>query len=196
MRIVAKHIAAKLTKLDPANASYFSGRLKAFEHRLDEAMFGQKLLASTDGGKLWAMLLKGKLDDFAKQHGGVGGWWGAMRPLAGTKIITYHRSWSYFAQRFGLVVVAELEPKPGIEPTPSHLSDVVEKIKSQGVKFLLMEPFYSRQAPDWLKSKTGIQVVDVANSVGGHPEASDYIAMIDHVVTHCTAAAAAAAPTH
>ena len=115
-----------------------------------------------------------------------------MRPLKGAKIITYHRSWTYFTNRFGLDVVAELEPKPGIEPTPSHLNDVLNIIEQQKVKFLLMEPFYSRQAPDWLEKKTGIKIVQVANSVGGQPEATDYIATIDHVVASCVSAASGA----
>jgi len=206
VRIVAKNVAARLSKLDQADAGYFTDRLKAFTSQLDEAMFGSKLIAEAGkaagspdqgGAKAWALLLKGELETFVKEHGGeaiVGGWWGAMRPLKGAKIITYHRSWTYFANRFGLVVAAELEPKPGIEPTPSHLNDVLNIIEQQKVRFLLMEPFYSRQAPDWLEKKTGIQIVQVANSVGGQPEATDYIATIDHIVKGCVKASATTQP--
>ena len=203
MRIVAKNVAARLSKLDSKDADYFAERLKTFTFRLDEAMFGPKLIGATGeaagsaeqgGAKAWALLLKGELDAFVRDHGAdaiVGGWWGTMRPFKGERIITYHRSWTYFANRFGLVVAAELEPKPGIEPTPSHLNDVLNIIEQQKVKFLLMEPFYSRQAPDWLAKKTGIRIVQVANSVGGQPEATDYIAMIDNVVRRCVEASAA-----
>jgi len=209
MRIVAKHIAARLTKLDATDADYFAKRLTAFTARLDEAMFGPGLIAATGqaasdpnqgGAKAWALLLKGQLDDFIASHGDetlVGGWWGAMRPLQGLKIVTYHRSWSYFANRFGLDVAAELEPKPGIEPTPSHLNDVLTIIAEQKAKVLLMEPFYSRQAPEWLEKKTHIRIVQVANSVGGQPEATDYIAMIDNIVRRCVdAASSAESSTH
>jgi zinc/manganese transport system substrate-binding protein len=130
-----------------------------------------------------------------QQHGGdavPGGWWAAMRPLKGTRIVTYHRSWTYFAKRFGLEVIAELEPKPGIEPTPGHLTEVVDKVEQQKARFLLVEPFYSRQAPDWLEKKTGIKIVQVANSVGGQPEATDYISLIDLLVKRCVDAAGAA----
>ncbi|MFO0837631.1 MAG: metal ABC transporter substrate-binding protein [Phycisphaerae bacterium] len=200
-RIVAKNIAARLGELDAADANYFADRLKAFQSRLDEAMFGTRLIdeaakvaGSRDqaGAKLWAMELKGELDAFAQSHGANGdrqGWWGKMRALKGTKVLTYHRSWSYFTNRFGLKVVAELEPKPGIEPSPGHLADVVKIVESEKAKFLLMEPFYSRQAPDWLASNTGIAVVNVANSVGGQPEAADYVALIDLIVSRCVAAA-------
>ncbi len=200
VRIAAKNVAARLTKLRPGDETYFNERLKTFVARLDGGMFGSTLMAaaatatgSADqaGAKLWALLLKGQLDDFVKEHGGdpvLGGWYGAMRPLHGAKIITYHRSWSYFANRFGLDVVGELEPKPGIEPTASHLAELMERIQRENVDFLLMEPFYSREAPDWLSAKAGIGVVQVANYVGGQPGATDYIAMIDSVVKQCVAA--------
>jgi zinc/manganese transport system substrate-binding protein len=203
MRIVAKNIAARLTKLRPGDDAYFNERLKAFLARLDGGMFGSTLMAaaatatgSADqaGAKLWALLLKGQLDDFVKEQGGdpvLDGWFGTMRPFRGVKILTYHRSWSYFANRFGLDVVAELEPKPGIEPSPAHLSELVDKIASDKVRFLLMEPFYSRQAPDWLAAKTGIAVVDVANSVGGRSEATDYISLMDLIVKRCVSACSA-----
>lgn len=202
MRIVAKNVAGRLSKLDAANADYYAERLKTFLAKLDEAMFGPKLLeeaakvaggAEQAGAKLWALLIKNELDAFVKDHGGdaaAGGWWGAMRPLRGLKIVTYHRSWTYFANRFGLDVIAELEPKPGIEPTPAHLGDVVTKVEQAKAKFVLVEPFYSREAPDWLAKKTGIKVVSVANSVGGQPAATDYITMIDQLVKRCVEAAA------
>ncbi|HEY3241894.1 MAG TPA: metal ABC transporter substrate-binding protein [Phycisphaerae bacterium] len=188
VRIVAKNVAARLSQLDSADAEYFKVRLEAYQKKLDAAMFGPRLMSAADGAKLWAMLLKGQLDDFVKQHGGdeaAGGWWGALRPLAGTKIVTYHRSWTYFANRFNLNVIDELEPKPGIPPSPAHLADVVEKVQREGAKFLLMEPFYSREAPDWLASKTGIKVVEVANSVGGQSGATDYISLMDLIVKRC-----------
>ncbi len=194
IRIVAKAVATRLSKLDPANGEFYDGQLKKFLGQLDDAMFGPKLIAKSEGAKLWAMLLRGQLGAYVHDNGGdaiAGGWWGAMRALKGTKIITYHRSWSYFTNRFGLEVIAELEPKPGIEPTPAHLSDVESKVKSESVKFLLMEPFYSRQAPDWLANRTSMKVVVAANSVGGQPEASNYIKMIDQVVKKCVDAAGA-----
>lgn len=200
VRIVAKNVAARLTKLRPGDEPYFNERLNAFLARLDGGMFGSALMAaaatatgSADqaGAKLWALLLKGQLDDFVKEHGGdstFGGWFGTMRPFRGVKILTYHRSWSYLASRFGLDVVAELEPKPGIEPSPAHLSDLVDKVASDKVRFLLVEPFYSRQAPDWLAAKTGVVFVDVANSVGGQSGATDYISLMDLIVKRCASA--------
>jgi zinc/manganese transport system substrate-binding protein len=197
-RIVAKNASLRLSKLDPANANYYADNLKVFQKKLDEAMFGPKLLAQAEGARLWAMLLKGQLDAFVKDHGGgavAGGWWGAMKPLAGMKIITFHRSWTYFANRFGLDVIDQLEPKPGIDPSPGHLAEVITKVEREGAKLLLMEPFYSRKPADFVAGKTAVKVVQVAASAGGQPEATDYIRMIDNIVKNCTAAVAGSSPT-
>jgi ABC-type Zn uptake system ZnuABC Zn-binding protein ZnuA len=183
-RIVAKSIGQSLARHAPEHAAFFTERVKAFQRQLDEHMFGERLVAEFGGGKLWAALLKNRLDDLLERHENLtlGGWLATMRPYAGQKIVTYHRSWSYFANRFDLVVADELEPKPGIPPSPGHVADVVKRIKTAGIKLLLMEPFYSRKAPDLVSSETGITVVECANSVGGQPEASDYLTMIDNIV--------------
>ncbi len=189
-RIVAKSIGKRLERLAPEHAEYFKERTASFQRELDEHMFGPELVGKTGGGKLWALLLKGQLDTVIQKPGPpvLGGWMATMRPRAGQKVVTYHRSWSYFVHRFGLVVVEELEPKPGIPPSPGHVADVVKRVKAEGVKVLLMEPFYSRKAPELVAAETGITVVECANSVGGQPEATDYVAMIDNIVTRLSTA--------
>jgi zinc/manganese transport system substrate-binding protein len=188
-RIVAKNIGNRLAHLAPEHADYFKGRTKAFQQQLDQRMFGSELVAKVGGGKLWAALLKDRLDELLDKPGAppLGGWLAAMRPHAGKKVVTYHRSWSYFAQRFGLVVADELEPKPGIPPSPGHVADVVKRIRAEGIKVLLMEPFYSRKAPELVASETGIRVVTCANSVGGQPEATDYLTSLDNIVGRASA---------
>jgi zinc/manganese transport system substrate-binding protein len=191
-RIVAGNISKRLADLAPQHEPYFKERLKSFQQELDERMFGREPVTAIGGGKLWALSLKGKLEKTLDQPGQppLGGWLAAMRPFAGMKVITYHRSWSYFAHRFGLIVADELEPKPGIPPSPGHVAQVVNRVKSQGIKVLLMEPFYSRKAPELVASQTGIAVVRCANTVGGQPEATDYLTMIDNVINRVSAALA------
>jgi ABC-type Zn uptake system ZnuABC Zn-binding protein ZnuA len=183
-RIMAKNIGRRLGRLAPAHAEFFGERTAAFQRRLDEHMFGPELVAQVGGGRLWASLLKDRLDEVLDVPGQppLGGWLGTMKPHQGRKMVTYHRSWSYFANRFGLVVAAELEPKPGIPPSPGHVAEVIERVKGGDIKLLLMEPFYSRKAPDLLASETGITVLVCANSVGGQDEATDYFAVIDRLV--------------
>ena len=189
-RIVAKNIGNRLARLAPEHADYFKERTKAFQQQLDEHMFGRELVAKVGGGKLWAALLKHRLDEVLSkpETPPLGGWLAAMRPHAGKKVVTYHRSWSYFANRFALVVADELEPKPGIPPSPGHVADIVKRVKAEGVRVLLMEPFYSRKAPELVASQTGISVVECANSVGGQPEATDYLTSLDNIVRRVSAA--------
>ena len=183
-RIVAKSIGRRLASLAPEHADYFTGQTKSFQRQLDERMFGTELVHAIGGSKLWALLLKNRLEEVVNQPGQppLGGWLGALRPYAGQKVVTYHRSWSYFAKRFGLMVAAELEPKPGIPPSPGHVAEVIERVQTDKIKVLLMEPFYSRKAPDLVASQTGITVVECANSVGGQPEATDYLTLVDNIV--------------
>ena len=183
-RVVAKAIGKRLAKLVPEHAPYFAERVKAFQKELDEHMFGPELVAKLGGGKLWALLLKGQLEKTLNEPGQpvLGGWLAAMRPHAGKKLITYHRNWSYFVNRFGLEVVAELEPKPGIPPSPGHLTEVIERVKAEQVEVLLMATHFKRKAPDLVASQTGITVVECAMFPGAQAEATDYITLFDNIV--------------
>ncbi|MBU0717766.1 MAG: metal ABC transporter substrate-binding protein [Planctomycetes bacterium] len=189
-RIVAKNIGKRLEKLAPEHADYFRERTAFFQRELDDRMFGPDLVGKIGGSKLWALLLKGQLDKVLDEPGqpALGGWLAAMQPHIGQKVVTYHRSWAYFVHRFRLIVAGELEPKPGIPPSPGHVADVVARVKAEGVKVLLMEPFYSRKAPEFVAAETGLSVVECANSVGGQPEATDYLTMIDNIVNRVSAA--------
>ncbi len=179
-RRIAGAIADRLALLDPANAAFYRENAAAFQKTLDERMFGAEALNGKDAEGLWESLERGA--PIAK----IGGWAAAMAPLRGKKIVTYHRSWVYLAHRFGLEVAAELEPKPGVPPTAAHLASVAETVKAGEVKIILQEPFYSTKAANQIASKTGARVVVVANSVGGQPEATDYLALMDWIVSRVT----------
>ncbi|NQT20239.1 MAG: metal ABC transporter substrate-binding protein [Planctomycetes bacterium] len=190
-RIIAGTIADRLAELSPAGARAFRKNCRAFERALDERMFGRELVAKVGGSKLWALELKGELLEFLgkkKLGDALGGWLGALHPLRGSEVVTYHRSWVYFMRRFGLSVPVELEPKPGIPPSPSHLAEVIENVKTRKIKTILVEPFYSRKAADLVAAKAGGTVVVCANSVGGQKEATDYFSLIDLIVKRVSAA--------
>ena len=119
-------------------------------------MFGKALVERLGGAKLWTFELKKELDSLLKSlqlESQLGGWKSRMKPFQGENIVTYHRSWSYFADRFSLNVADELEPKPGIPPSPGHVLEVIRKVKDQKISILLMEPFYSRKSPNLVASK-------------------------------------------
>jgi len=111
----------------------------------------------------------------AKQRG----WEPMIARLKGSKVVTYHRMWGYFARFSGIDPVAEVEPKPGIPPTASHTRQVVDLMKAQAVKLIVRSPFYESKTPQSMAAQTGAKVVTLAPQVGALPEVTDYWAMFD-----------------
>src|SRR5262249_5729399 len=89
-------------------------------------------------------------------------WGAAMLPFQGQRVAAYHDSWPYFAHRFGLIIDIFLEPKPGIPPSPSHLTEVIAQMKEQHVKAIIVEPFHDRRIAEKVASATGAKVVEFA----------------------------------
>lgn len=110
------------------------------------------------------------------------GWQEQLKPFAGEKIVTYHNSWPYFLKRFNLISVGEIEPKPGIPPTTAHLMKLIEVIKREQVKIIVMEPYFSDQAPKFIAEKTGAKVVVLPPSVAVGSGIKDTFAHFDRLV--------------
>jgi zinc/manganese transport system substrate-binding protein len=115
-------------------------------------------------------------------------WGAAMLPFKGQSVVAYHDSWVYFAHRFGLNIDVFLEPKPGIPPSPSHLAEVIEKMKAQKIKAIIVEPFHDRKIAEKVASSTGARVVDFAQYPGAFPNTDTYIQLIDILVSRLAAA--------
>ena len=181
--IMARNIRDRLITLDPANRSAYEANYESFVKQLTRAMFGGTLAATHNAENLWGLHTEGRLDAMLAEQGTAAeGWHGLLKPYRGKRLVTYHKSWAYFAHRFGLDIVDELEPKPGIPPTSRHLAALAARMKALDVRLILMEPFYSRKAPDLLAARTDAIVVEAGNMVGAMPEATDYIAMMDAIV--------------
>lgn len=119
--------------------------------------------------------------DFDKRLGEAEKRWDAlMAPDKGLKVVTYHRSWPNFAERFGLNVVGYIEPKPGIPPSPGHTLEVMQEMKRDNVKIILVEPYFDLKTPNAIARETGAMVLVMTPSVGGVKEASTYIALFDY----------------
>ena len=107
-------------------------------------------------------------------------WLAQMAPYKGTKIVTYHRSFPNFSERFGLDIVGYVEPRPGIPPTPQHTLDLINEMKRQNVKIVLVEPYFDLKTPNSIGRETGAQVLVMPPSVGGTKEAGDYFKLFDY----------------
>jgi zinc/manganese transport system substrate-binding protein len=107
-------------------------------------------------------------------------WLAQMAPYKGTKMVTYHRSFPNFAERFGLDIVGYVEPRPGIPPTPQHTLDLINEMKRQNVKLVLVEPYFDLKTPNAIGRETGAQVLVMPPSVGGVKEVTDYFKLFDY----------------
>jgi zinc/manganese transport system substrate-binding protein len=109
-------------------------------------------------------------------------WEAEAAPLRGLKVVTYHKSWSYVSKWLGLQEIGYLEPKPGIPPPPSHIAALIGRMRSDGVKVLIMESFYPRSTAELVSQKAGAKVALLPANVGGTPEAKDYFSLVDQIV--------------
>ena len=109
-------------------------------------------------------------------------WDAAMAPYRNAKIVTYHRSWTNFADRFKLNVIGYVEPKPGVPPSPQHTIALIKEMKAQGVKVLMVEPYFDLKTPNSIGRETGAGVLVMPPSVGGEKVITDYIKLFDYDV--------------
>ena len=107
-------------------------------------------------------------------------WEGLVEPYRGTKIVTYHNSWPNFCKYFGLEVIGYVEPKPGIPPSPSHIFKLVNQMKEENCRIILMEPYFDIKTPKSIAEKTGAKVAVLPPSVGGEKEITDYFTLFDY----------------
>ena len=165
--------------LDPENgraiAKSIADKLSQFRPA-DRAYFEQRLAA-----------FNARLTDAVKK------WTAQMAPYKGTKVVTYHRSFPNFADRFGLDIIGYVEPRPGIPPSPSHTFDLIQEMKRQNVKLILVEPYFDLKTPKSVANAVGGQVLVVPPSVGGVKEAADFFGLFDYDVTLIVSALKSAA---
>jgi len=107
-------------------------------------------------------------------------WEGEMKPYRGRKVVTYHRSFPNFAKHFGLDVIGYVEPRPGIPPTPTHTLELIQLMRRETCKVVLVEPYFDLKTPQSIGRETGAQVVVYLPSVGGEKGVEDYFKLFDY----------------
>jgi zinc/manganese transport system substrate-binding protein len=108
-------------------------------------------------------------------------WQKQLAPYRGAKIVTYHRDFIYLAQRFGFSIVDELEPKPGIAPSPAHLAQVIGEMKRENAKVILVQPFQNRKTAETVARQTGASVLDTPQQPGAVSGTTTYFDMVDNI---------------
>ncbi len=109
-------------------------------------------------------------------------WQKTLEPHKGAKLVTYHKDFVYFAARFGLDIVDELEPKPGIAPSPAHLAQVVTAMLAAKAKVILVQPYQNRKTAETVARQTSATVLDMPEQPGAMPNTITYFQLMDHLV--------------
>ncbi|MDP1889490.1 MAG: metal ABC transporter substrate-binding protein [Gemmatimonadaceae bacterium] len=115
-------------------------------------------------------------------------WKTDLAAIKGKPVVAWHTSWRYFAEYTGMKIVAYMEPKPGVPPSPAHLLQVVRLVKQSGAKAIIMEPFYDHKLADLVARQTGAKVLILPPSVGGAPGINDYVQLMRHDISQLAAA--------
>ena len=103
-------------------------------------------------------------------------------PLRGVKFISYHEEWNYFAERFGMVYFGTVELKPGIDPTPRHIEELIASMKTEHVPIVVREPQFPEKVPALIAEQTGAKLITLPILPGAVPHTDTYIEMMEYIV--------------
>jgi zinc/manganese transport system substrate-binding protein len=126
----------------------------------------------------------------ARWKAAIARWEKEAAPLRGTSIVVQHKAFPYLERWLGLQELAALEPKPGVEPTSSHLSEVLEGLKSRPAKMIVRAAYNDGRGAEWLAERTRLPVVVLPFTVGGDDEAHDLFGLFDDTVERLVKAVA------
>ena len=155
--------------VDPANARIIAAHLADAFEKLDAS--SAEIFRANE--KKFTDALDAKIAE----------WTAKLAPFKGAKVVSYHKSWPYFAERFGLEMDIFLEPKPGIPPSPAHLADVITKMKEQHARVIIVDPYLNRRTAETVARSTDAAVVDVAQFPGGvKGTEGGYVVLLDYLV--------------
>ena len=185
-KIIAGNIAAGLRRVDPAGASFYQEKLKAFQERIDAALYGEDLAELLGPELLDPLARKGTLIPFLEEQSyqgrplieRLGGWLGRSRAFRGKKIIAYHKNWIYFTTLFGIEITDYVERKPGIPPSARHVHHLIHDIQTDRIQVLLAATYFEPTKPRAIAARTGCTVVRVPLETGGET-AGDYFDLVD-----------------
>lgn len=130
-----------------------------------------------------AAFYKARYQDFSQRwQDAIKRWETEAAPLKGTPIVVQHKAFPYLSDWLGLKEVATLEPKPGVEPTSSHLAEVLDQLKRQPAKMVIRATYNDDRASQWLAERAKIPAVALPFSVGGDDRAKDLFGLFDDTV--------------
>jgi len=188
MKIVARNIAIGLIKNDPAGKEVYSQNLKNLHQEIDERLFGPALVKMIGGDVLCGLAEQDRLIPFLQEREFegkpmieyLGGWMKKMLPIRGAAIVTYHKNWIYFTRLFSLEEAGTVEPKPGIPPSPKHVTNLITLMRERNIGIILAANYFDEQKIKTVAGRTNAEAVIVPIYVGGAAGTDDYFKLVDY----------------
>ena len=162
---------------DPRNIARVATALAARLQQVDPAHAGEYAQRQADFSRRWQQAVER--------------WTAQAAPLKGLPVVSQHKAFVYLYDWLGLAEVAVLEPKPGVEPTPSQLQAVLSTLKATPARMVLYGAYQDPRPSDWLSANAGIPAVRLASTVGGNEAAKNLFGLFDDSVARLLAAAQA-----
>ncbi len=186
----ARAVAIGLARIDPKNSKLYRKNFLRLREKLIRRLVGDVLVDAVGPDKLLFLLKKNRLIPFLKRvRAGnrpiiryLGGWLREMLPFRGSAFISHHKLWSYFAQRFGLVSLGELEPKPGIPPSAKHLRRIIRLASEKRPRWIFAASYQPLKTARFVSKKTGIPYLVLPVLVNAVPSVKTYPQMIDYII--------------
>jgi zinc/manganese transport system substrate-binding protein len=199
IRTAARNIATGLITNDPAGKECYEANLEALQKEIDRRLFGPELVELLGAETLFSMAEKGTLLPFLERQefrgtpliDYLGGWMRRMLPLRGMEIVTYHKNWVYFLTLFSLKEMGTVEPKPGIPPSPRHVTELVDLMRVRGIRIILAANYFDEQKIRTVARRVDAVPVIVPLYVGGERGVDDYFQLVDLWTTRLVEAVAA-----
>lgn len=193
----ADNIRVGLSRNLPGQAEKFRSNYEVLVASICNSLYGAQLVEMLGQKTLLDLHKSGKLLDFLseKKFKGqtlaafAGGWLARMLPLRGTRIVCYHKNWLYFFDDFGLVEGGFIEPKPGVPPSPRHLSILKESMKKQNVKIIISADYFDEKTVRQIAAETGAIALMLPYYVNGRSGLDSWIKLMDFWVESLVGAA-------
>lgn len=197
MKTVIRNITIGLIKNDPQGREMYEKNMKSLLAEFDKHLFGERLIEILGSETLCSMAEKGNLISFLEKQEFQGkllldyleGWLKQMLPLREIEIVTYHKNWIYFIKLFGLKEAGTVEPKPGIPPSPKHVTGLVELMRARNIKIILAANYFDEQKIRTVADRVGAEAVIVPLYVEGIKNIADYFQLVDYWIESLLAAA-------
>ncbi len=183
---VAALLRDRFSAIRPEATSSFSRNYELFKQEVANRLFGELLTKKLGTDSLIAAAEAGRLSDFLQSQGSgqtLAGWLGQVQQFRNRNVVSDHKLWSYFAERFGLSLVGEIENKPGIPPTSGHLQDLIVTMRRKEAKVILTSPYFDTRSIEFVSERTGAKIVPAAHQVGSRGETETYLKLIGYNVT-------------